>query len=749
MKPKVSIIGAGMTGSTAAHWLAEKEICDLVLVDIVEGMPQGKALDLQEAMPIVGLDVSIKGTNDYVDTAGSDIIVITAGVARKPGMSRDDLLAINSKIVGEATTKTIENSPNAIYLILTNPLDAMCYIAQKAGDIPRERIIGQAGVLDSARMQAFVAMETGVSVENINCYVLGGHGDTMVPLVRHSNIAGIPLNEILEKDRLEAIVERTRKGGGEIVSLLKNGSAYYAPAAAITQMVEAILKDKHLVVPSSVLLEGEYGQEGIFFGVPAELGREGLVKVIEYELNEEEFETINQSAKHVKANIVKLKELGLIPGSVPRKKKSLASLSVTDNRTGKSYELPIVNDTIRALDLRTIKMEEADFGMMSFDPGFKNTATTESTITNVVGEEGVLQYRGYPIEQLAKSSDAMETAYLLIFGKLPSQEELIDWRSKILMSTHLPEDFMTYLEALSKDTHPMSAFISNIAYLETFYDDAKDIGDKEGQLEQVKKIIAKVPLMAAFFYRHSQGLPFVGPDPKLSFAGNFLRTLFADADGHYDLNPAFEQALDILFILHMDHEQNASTNAMRSIGSSRGTPYSALAGAAAALYGPLHGGANEAALKMLKEIGTVENVPAYIEEVKEGKKKLMGFGHRVYKNYDPRAKVIKEHVDEVLKAVGENPILDVAKALEEAALEDEYFIKRKLYPNVDFYSGIIYEALGIPEKMMTVMFAIPRTVGWLAQWMELLEDPEQKIARPRQVYVGEGKRDYVPVTKRK
>jgi len=748
MKPKVSIIGAGMTGSTAAHWLADLEICDIALVDIVEGMPQGKALDLQEAMPVVGKDVSIIGTNNYADTAGSEIIVITAGVARKPGMSRDDLLAINSKIVAEATRKTIELSPNAIYIILTNPLDAMCYIAQKAGDIPRERIIGQAGVLDSARMQAFVAMETGVSVENINCYVLGGHGDTMVPLVRHSNIAGVPLNEIIEKDKLDAIVERTRKGGGEIVSLLKNGSAYYAPAAAISQMVEAILKDKHLVVPSSVLIEGEYGHEGIFFGVPAELGRGGLLQVIEYDLNSEEQKVIDRSAENVKANIKKIKELGLIKEFKAKKKKTLASLTVTDNRTGKKYELPIVDDTIRATDLRDIKVNDNDFGMMSFDPGFKNTATTKSTITNVIGDKGIMQYRGYPIEQLAKSSNAMETAYLLIFGKLPSPEEIRDWKTKILMNATLPEDFLSYIKALSKDTHPMSAFISNIAYLETFDKDSSLIESREERLRHVKKIIAKVPLMAAVFYRHSQGLPFVGPDPKLSYTGNFLRTLFADADGSYEVNPALERALDILFILHMYHEQNASTNAMRSIGSSRGTPYSALAGAAATLYGPLHGGANEAALRMLKEIGSVENVPAFIEEVKQGKKKLMGFGHRVYKNYDPRAKVIKEHVDEVLEIVGENPILDVAKALEKAALEDEYFIKRKLYPNVDFYSGIFYEALGIPHKMMTVMFAIPRTVGWLAQWMELLADPEQKIARPRQVYVGANQRDYVPIALR-
>jgi len=307
MKPKVSIIGAGMTGATAAHWLADKEIADIVLVDVVEGMPQGKALDMQEAMPVIGKDVTITGTNGYEETAGSDIIVITAGLARKPGMSRDDLLALNTKIVGEATEKTIELSPNAIYIILTNPLDVMCYVAMKKGNLPRERIIGQAGILDSARMRAFVSMELDVSVENVNCYVLGGHGDSMVPLTRHSNVAGVPLDQIIPGDRLDAIVERTRKGGGEIVGLLKTGSAYYAPSAAIAQMVEAILKDKHLIVPCSVYLEGEYGQDGIFFGVPAQLGRKGLEKVIEYDLNEAETAELNESAKHVAESIAELK----------------------------------------------------------------------------------------------------------------------------------------------------------------------------------------------------------------------------------------------------------------------------------------------------------------------------------------------------------------------------------------------------------------------------------------------------------
>lgn len=306
MKPKVSIIGAGMTGATAAHWLAEREIADLVLVDVVEGMPQGKALDLQESMPVIGKDVRITGTNGYEETAGSDIVVITAGLARKPGMSRDDLLALNTKIVGEATEKTIKLSPNAIYIILTNPLDVMCYVAMKKGNLPREKIIGQAGILDSARMRAFVSMEMNVSVENVNCYVLGGHGDSMVPLTRHSNVAGVSLDKMIPTDRLEAIVERTRKGGGEIVGLLKTGSAYYAPAAAIAQMVEAILKDKHLIVPCSVYLEGEYGQEGIFFGVPAQLGRNGLEKVIEYDLNENEKIALKASAEHVAQNIAEL-----------------------------------------------------------------------------------------------------------------------------------------------------------------------------------------------------------------------------------------------------------------------------------------------------------------------------------------------------------------------------------------------------------------------------------------------------------
>ncbi|MDH5506364.1 MAG: malate dehydrogenase [Anaerolineae bacterium] len=307
MKNKVSIIGAGMTGSTAAHWLAEREIADIVLVDIVEGMPQGKALDMQEAMPVIGKDVSIIGTNGYEETAGSDIIVITAGLPRKPGMSREDLLTTNTKIVKEATENTIKLSPNAIYIILTNPLDVMCYVAMKAGNLPRERIVGQAGILDSARMRAFVSMETGVSVENINCYVLGGHGDSMVPLTRHSNIAGVPLDKMLDKDRLEAIVERTRKGGGEIVALLKTGSAFYAPSAAIAQMVEAILKNKNLIVPASVYLQGEYGQKDIFFGVPAQLGRKGVEKVIEYELNDAEMAALNESASQVAENTAEIK----------------------------------------------------------------------------------------------------------------------------------------------------------------------------------------------------------------------------------------------------------------------------------------------------------------------------------------------------------------------------------------------------------------------------------------------------------
>jgi malate dehydrogenase len=307
MKPKVSIIGAGMTGATTAHWLAEKEIADIVLVDVVEGMPQGKALDMQESMPVIGKDVKITGTNGYEETAGSDIIVITAGLARKPGMSRDDLLAMNTKIVGEATEKTIKLSPDAIYIILTNPLDVMCYVAMKKGNLPRERVIGQAGILDSARMRTFVSMELEVSVENVNCYVLGGHGDSMVPLTGHSNVAGIPLDKIIPEDRLSAIVERTRKGGGEIVGLLKTGSAFYAPSAAVTQMVEAILKDKHLIVPCSVFLEGEYGQEGIFFGVPTQLGRSGMEKIIEYDLNDEEMAALKASADHVAESIAEIK----------------------------------------------------------------------------------------------------------------------------------------------------------------------------------------------------------------------------------------------------------------------------------------------------------------------------------------------------------------------------------------------------------------------------------------------------------
>ncbi|MBI2976419.1 MAG: citrate synthase [Chloroflexi bacterium] len=424
------------------------------------------------------------------------------------------------------------------------------------------------------------------------------------------------------------------------------------------------------------------------------------------------------------------------------------TLSITDNRTGKSYEIPISQGAIKATDLRQIRTDGEDFGLMTYDPAFMNTASTRSAITYLDGDRGILRYRGYPIEQLAEKSTYLETAYLILFGELPNAQQLADWDFEITHHTFLHENTKRLMEAFRYDAHPMGMFISVVAALSTFYPEASQIGDADNRLLQIKRLIAKVPTIAAFSYRHSLGRPIVYPDNDLSFPGNFLNMMFRMAEAKYQSNPVLERALDVLFILHADHEQNCSTNAMRAIGSSQVDPYSALAGAAAALYGPLHGGANEAVLRMLHQIGSKANVPAFIDKVKQGDGRLMGFGHRVYKNYDPRAKIIKRTADEVFEITGRNPLLDIALELERIALEDDYFVSRKLYPNVDFYSGIIYQAMKLPTSMFPVLFAIPRTVGWLTQWAEMLADPDQKIARPRQIYTGPEARDYLPMGKR-
>jgi citrate synthase len=424
------------------------------------------------------------------------------------------------------------------------------------------------------------------------------------------------------------------------------------------------------------------------------------------------------------------------------------TLFVTDDRTGRTYELPITEGAIRAAELRQIKVDDDDFGLMSYDPAFLNTASCRSAITFIDGDVGILRYRGYPIEQLAEESTYLETAYLLLFGELPTESELDTWVHEITHHTFVHENMKRLMEAFRYDAHPMGMFVSSVAALSTFYPEAADVDDEENRLLQAKRLIAKVPTLAAWAYRHSRGLPQVYPDNELGFTGNFLSMMFRMAETRYAADPVLERALEVLFILHADHEQNCSANAMRAIGSSKVDPYSAMAGAAAALYGPLHGGANEAVLRMLAEIGDVANVPGYVERVKTGDFRLMGFGHRVYKNYDPRAKIIKETADSVFEVTGRSPLLDIALELEKIALEDEYFVSRKLYPNVDFYSGLIYQALELPTAMFPVMFAIPRTAGWLAQWLEGIVDPEQKIARPRQLYVGEGERDYVGLGER-
>jgi citrate synthase len=421
------------------------------------------------------------------------------------------------------------------------------------------------------------------------------------------------------------------------------------------------------------------------------------------------------------------------------------TLSITDNRTGRTYEVPVTNGTIRASDLRQIRTGPDEFGLMSYDPAFMNTASARSRITYLDGEKGILRYRGYPIEQLAEKSTYLETAYLLIFGELPTDAQLAQWTLEITHHTILHENVKHLMETFRYDAHPMGMLMSTVAAFSAFYPEASSVLDPEVRIHQIHRLIAKVPTIAAFSYRHSRGLPYIYPDNDLSYPGNFLSMMFKMTEVKYHPKPALERALDVLFILHADHEQNCGTNAMRSIGSSQVDPYSAMAGAAAALYGPLHGGANEAVLRMLGQIGGTAGVPAFVERVKRGETRLMGFGHRVYKNYDPRARLIKRVAEQVFEVTGRNPLLDVGLELERIALQDDYFVTRKLYPNVDFYTGIIYQAMGLPTSMFPVMFAIPRTAGWLAQWQEMLQDPEQKIARPRQVYLGPEKRDYVPI----
>jgi citrate synthase len=424
------------------------------------------------------------------------------------------------------------------------------------------------------------------------------------------------------------------------------------------------------------------------------------------------------------------------------------SITVTDNRTGRSYELPIEDGAIHAVEFRKMKVAEDDFGLMVYDPGFLDTAACKSRITYIDGDRGILRYRGYPIEQLADQANYLEVAYLLVFGELPSLEQYEQWTHEITYHTFIHENIKKFIDGFHHDAHPMGMLISTVAALSTFYPDSKDIFDEEQRLKQIHRLIAKMPTLAAFAYRHSRGMPYRYPDNELSFTGNLLNMLYRMSEVKYQPDPVLERALDLLFILHADHEQNCSTNAMRAVGSSHVDPYSAMAAATAALYGPLHGGANEEVLRMLSEIASVDRIPAFIKRVKDGDTLLFGFGHRIYKNYDPRASVIKRMAHQVFEVTGRNPLLDIALELEKIALEDEYFITRKLYPNVDFYSGIIYQSMGFPVEMFPVLFAIPRTAGWVAQWQEMLLDSEQKIARPRQIYLGSDKRDYVSMAGR-
>ena len=424
------------------------------------------------------------------------------------------------------------------------------------------------------------------------------------------------------------------------------------------------------------------------------------------------------------------------------------SLTITDNRTGQSYTLPVENGTIRAMDLRKIKTGPEDFGLMTYDPAFMNTASCRSAITYIDGDRGILRYRGYPIEILAEHCTYLEVAYLLLFGELPNATELKNWVFDITHHTMLHETTKKFMEGFRDYAHPMAMLVSTVAALSTVYPDSKHIQDPANRLLQIKRLIGKMPSIAAMSYRHIEGLPYIYPDNDLTYTENFMNMLWKMVEPKYLANPVLARALDILFILHADHEQNCSTNAMRAVGSSHSDPYLATASAAAALSGPLHGGANEEVLRMLDEIGSKDNVPAYIKKIKEGKGRLMGFGHRVYKNYDPRAKIIKQAADSVFQVTGRNAKLEIALELERIALEDDYFVQRKLYPNVDFYSGIMYQAMGFKPEMFTVLFAIPRTIGWLSQWQEMLTDPEQKIARPRQVWIGHETREFLPIEKR-
>jgi citrate synthase len=432
------------------------------------------------------------------------------------------------------------------------------------------------------------------------------------------------------------------------------------------------------------------------------------------------------------------------------------SLTITDNRTGESYEVPIRYGTypeygaaINALDLRQIKVSKEDFGLLAYDPGFTNTASCQSAVSFVDGERGILRYRGYPIDQIAEESNYLETAYLILHGELPTEGQLEEWVENITHHTIIHENIKKFIDGFWHDAHPMGVAVGTVGALSTFYPNAKDVADEESRRKQIWRLIAKMPTIAAFAFRHSRGLPYAYPDNDLSYTGNFLNMLWKTTELKFEPNPVLERALDVLFILHADHEQNCSASAMRVIGSSQADPYSSIAGAAAALYGPRHGGANEAVLRMLRQIGSVKNVPEFVKMVKTGESgRLMGFGHRVYKNYDPRAKIIKKLADQVFEVTGVNPLLEIALELERIALEDDYFVERKLYPNVDFYSGIIYEGMGFPVDMFPVLFAIPRTAGWLAQWQEMLVDPDHRIARPRQIYTGSDERAYVPVNAR-
>jgi citrate synthase len=424
------------------------------------------------------------------------------------------------------------------------------------------------------------------------------------------------------------------------------------------------------------------------------------------------------------------------------------TLSVTDNRTGATYELPIADGTVRATDLRQIKVREDEFGMLSYDPAFMNTASCRSSITYIDGDAGILQHRGYPIEQLCEHSTYLEVAYLLINGRLPSKVELEGWVDEITIHTFVHENVKDFMQGFRYDANPMGMLVASVGALSTFYPDANRIHDERVRAIQIIRLLAKMPTLAAFAFRHNMGQPYVYPDNDLDYASNFLGMMYKMTELKYQPDPRLARALDVLFILHADHEQNASTSAVRSVGSTQVDPYTAVAAGVAALYGPLHGGANEAALRMLKRIDTIANIPDFLEGVKAGNERLMGFGHRVYKNYDPRARIIRKYLDDVFAVRGKSPLLDVATELEKRALDDEYFTSRKLYPNVDFYSGLIYEALGLPVAMFPVMFAIGRTSGWIAQWKEMVEDDEQKIARPRQIYTGARDLDYVPISER-